>query len=88
MRPARDLPVPATDLHQLIQQALMDLKSARRAGNATGTARAERRMNALLDQLAKMESPEPGRIRTGMPRTLARAPGFSPRGGDHLAQHR
>lgn len=49
----RHLPVSTTELHQLIQQALLDLKHARDINYAAGAARSERRLNALLDQLAK-----------------------------------
>lgn len=49
----RHLPVSTVELQQLIHRALSDLKHARSVDNAAGTAQAERRMNALLDQLAK-----------------------------------
>lgn len=47
----RHLPVSTTELHQLIQQALLDLKHARDINYAAGVAQSERRLNALLDQL-------------------------------------
>jgi len=47
------LPVSNVELHQLIREARLDLIRARSIDNAAGVARSERRMNALLDQLAK-----------------------------------
>lgn len=55
-------PIATRELHGLIEHALRELKWARFANDGIGIARSERRMNALLDQLAK-------RLRT--------APGFS-----------
>lgn len=46
-------PIATRELHRLIEHALRELKRARFANDRTGTARSERRMNALLDQLAK-----------------------------------
>jgi len=53
MSTTRHLPISTVELNQLIRRALSDLQHARSVDNATSTARAERRMNALLDQLAK-----------------------------------
>lgn len=41
------------ELHRLIQRALFDLKRARSVGDSLSAERAERRMNAMLDQLTK-----------------------------------
>lgn len=46
-------PIATRELHGLITHALRELKRARFANDRTGIARSERRMNALLDQLAK-----------------------------------
>lgn len=40
-------------MYPLIKHALGELRLARAANDASGTARTERRLNALLDQLAK-----------------------------------
>ncbi len=44
-------PRQAHHLHRLIQQALADLRLAREISDAATAKLAERRMNALLDQL-------------------------------------
>lgn len=54
---SRILSISPAHLHGLIEQALVDLRQARRVGDASGAARCERRMNALLDQLAKHLKP-------------------------------
>lgn len=46
-------PISMRELHGLIEYALHELKRARFVNDRTGIARSERRMNALLDQLAK-----------------------------------
>lgn len=46
-------PIATPDLHGLIEHALRDLKRARFSNDGTGIVCSERRMNALLDQLAK-----------------------------------
>lgn len=53
MSTTHHLPISNVELRQLIHRALSDLRHAPSLDNAAGTARAERRMNALLDQLAK-----------------------------------
>lgn len=53
MSTTRHLPVSTVELHQLIRHALSDLRHARSVDNAASIDRAERRMNAMLDQLAK-----------------------------------
>lgn len=50
--------ISAADLHALMEQALRDLRRARRFGDSARAAQCERRMNAMIDQFAK-------RIRTG-----------------------
>lgn len=60
----RDFPVPT--LHRMIEQALQDLKQARNLEDTNRMTRAEVRMNALLDQLARRSAPrgtptDPGR---------------------------
>ena len=49
----RSLPISPPHLHGLIDQALIDLRQARSVDDASRAAQCERRMNALLDQLAK-----------------------------------
>lgn len=51
----RTLPIATERLQMLASQAWLDLKQARSDCNITGMIRAERRMNALLDQLAKRD---------------------------------
>jgi hypothetical protein len=51
----RDFPVPT--LHRMIEQALEDLKQARNLDDTNRMTRAELRMNALLDQLARRSAP-------------------------------
>ncbi|MBA0127471.1 hypothetical protein H0B56_18145 [Haloechinothrix sp. YIM 98757] len=67
MSTTRHLPVSTPHLHRLIQRARHDLRCARSVNDTAGTARAERRMNALLDQLSKRTStgpvPEESRVR-------------------------
>lgn len=46
-------PMSTLELSQIIEHALRDLKRARDANDRTAIARSERRMNAMLDQLAK-----------------------------------
>jgi hypothetical protein len=46
-------PISTHELHRHIEHALRDLKQARDANDRSGIGRSERRMNALLDQLAK-----------------------------------
>lgn len=46
-------PIATHELHRLIEHALSDLKRARFANDRIGIARSNRRMNAMLDQLAK-----------------------------------
>lgn len=46
-----EFPVPT--MHQMIQASLLELRQARTLEDADRMARAERRMNALLDQLAQ-----------------------------------
>lgn len=53
MRSTRQPPISVAYLEILIQRALDDLREARRVGDAYRTRQAARRMNALLDQLAK-----------------------------------
>lgn len=57
MNTTPQLPISPAHLHRLIEQALIDLREARRFGDEPGAARFERRMNALLDQLAKHLQP-------------------------------
>ncbi len=52
MNSIRHVPISTRHLRRLIEQALFDLRYARRIGDAGGIQRAERRMNALLDQLS------------------------------------
>lgn len=40
-------------LESLVHHALCELRQARQVGDTTQAARCERRMNAMLDQLAK-----------------------------------
>lgn len=47
----RELPISIEHLERLIEHAFGDLKQARRIDSAHAARRAERRMNALLDQL-------------------------------------
>lgn len=49
----RMTPVSTYELHRHIQHALRDLKRARFANNQSAIDRSERRMNTMLDQLAK-----------------------------------
>lgn len=53
-------PISTRDLHRLIEHALRDLKRARFANDRSGIERSERRMNAMLDQLAKRLRTTPG----------------------------
>lgn len=53
MSSTRSLPIPASELEDLVHHAWLDLKQARHDGDATAMLRAERRMNALLDQLTR-----------------------------------
>lgn len=46
-------PMSTLELSQLIEHALRDLKRARDANDRPVIASSERRMNAMLDQLAK-----------------------------------
>lgn len=73
-------PIATHELHELIEHALRDLKRARFANDRTGIVRSERRMNALLDQLAKrLPSNRGDAARRGnvQPRVVQTAPGFS-----------
>lgn len=45
---------PRQDLQQLIAQARIDLKRARRHDDLYQARRAEQRMNAMLDQLVRL----------------------------------
>lgn len=53
-------PIAMRELHGLIQHALGELKRARFVNDRTGIVRSERRMNAMLDQLAKRLRASPG----------------------------
>lgn len=66
MSTSSHLPVSTPELHQLIQQALLELKRSRDCKYAAGIARSERRMNALLDQLAKRLPVETNRHETSL----------------------
>lgn len=46
-------PISAARLENLVQHALRELRQARHTGDTAQAARCERRMNAMLDQLAK-----------------------------------
>lgn len=46
-------PISAARLENLVQHALRELRQARRIGDTAQATRCERRMNAMLDQLAK-----------------------------------
>lgn len=49
-------PISAARLENLVQHALRELRHARRIGDTAQASRCERRMNAMLDQLAKRSS--------------------------------
>lgn len=53
-------PIATRDLHRLIEHALYELRQARFVNDRTGIVRSERRVNALLDQLAKRLGTVPG----------------------------
>lgn len=57
MNTVRRFPVRADHLHRLIEQALADLRDARQSDDTTTAKLAERRMNALLDQLSRRATP-------------------------------
>lgn len=46
-------PIPRPCLEDLVQHALRELRQARQLGDTAQATRSERRMNAMLDQLAK-----------------------------------
>lgn len=52
MNTTRHLPISTKHLARLIEQGLLDLRHARRVGDAGAARRAERRMNALLEQMS------------------------------------
>lgn len=53
MNGTRTLPMATEQIQRLTRHAWLDLKQARVDDDLNGMLRAERRMNALLDQLAK-----------------------------------
>lgn len=57
MNAIRQFPVRTDHLHKLIEQALEDLRHARQAKDNATAKLAERRMNALLDQLSHRVTP-------------------------------
>lgn len=52
----RTLPVSSGELQKLVRHAWLDLQRARAGDDRNGMLRAERRMNAMLDMLAKRKA--------------------------------